>query len=67
MSIILTERPGGIEGAYLAEGTPEQAGLEKVNVRDRRGYWLPSGRNVTTAIDRTDGLRGSVLQTSEAR
>lgn len=61
IGLVLTERPGGIEAAYLADGTLDQPGIEKVNVRDKRGYWVPSGRRLSTAVDRTDGLRGSVL------
>jgi hypothetical protein len=61
IGLILTERPGGVEAAYLSEGTPEQAGLERANVGDGRGYWVPSGRGLSSAVDRTDGLHGSVL------
>lgn len=56
--LILTERPGEIEAAYLAEGAPE---LESVNVRGQRGYWVPSGRGLSSAVDRTEGVRGNVL------
>lgn len=58
--LVLTERPGGIEAAYLAERTPEQAGLERVNIGDRRGYWVPDG-HPSAAVERTDALHGSVL------
>jgi hypothetical protein len=58
VGLILTERPGGIEAAYLAEGTAE---LERVNVGDGRGYWVPSGRGLSSAVDRTAALHVNVL------
>ena len=61
IGLILTERPGEIETAYLADGTMDQPGIEKVNVRDKRGYWVPPGRRLSAAVDRTDELLGGVL------
>jgi hypothetical protein len=61
IGLILTERPGGVRAAYLAEGNLEQGGIERVNVRDRRGYWIPSGSGFSSAVHRTDGLHGNVL------
>lgn len=56
VGLILTERPGGIEAAYLAEDASK---LESVNVRGERGYWVPSG--LSSAVARTGGVRGNVL------
>ena len=61
IGLVLTERPGGIGAAYVSAGTPEQAGLERVNVGDGRGYWVPSGRDLSSVVERTDGLRGNIV------
>jgi hypothetical protein len=58
VGLILTERSGGVEEAYLTEDAPD---LESVNVRDERGYWVPSGRGLSSVVDRTGGVHGNVL------
>ena len=42
IGLVLTEVPGDIEAAYLAER--DAGGLETVTVKGRPGYWSPSGR-----------------------
>jgi hypothetical protein len=61
VGLVLTELPGRIEPAYLSGGAPAEAGLESVSVRDRQGYWIPPNHRTAPAVERTDGLPGSVL------
>jgi hypothetical protein len=57
IGLFLTELPGGIESAYLPEGTS----LETVQVGGERGYWAPAGRGVPSPVGQTGRLGGSVL------
>jgi hypothetical protein len=62
IGLILTELPGDIESAYFPEGQRPEAGLQRVQVGGKPGYWVPAGRGVPSPIDRTGKrLHGSVL------
>jgi hypothetical protein len=62
IGLVLTELPGGVEPAYFPGGERPEAGLERVQVGGKPGYWVPAGRGVPSPIGRTEErLRGSVL------
>ena len=62
IGLLLTELPGGVESAYFPEGQRPEAGLERVQVGGKPGYWVPAGRGAPSPIGRTEErLHGSVL------
>jgi hypothetical protein len=62
IGLVLTELPGGVESAYLPGGERPEAGLERVQVGGKPGYWVPAGRGVPSPIGRAEErLHGSVL------
>jgi len=58
ISLILTEVPGDIEPAYLAEKSAVVRKLDKVMVNGHPGYWSPDG-SLPSSMDRS--LPGHVL------
>jgi hypothetical protein len=58
IGLVLTERVGGIEAAYLPEDLRPGTEFERVEVDGKRGYWAPAGRGLSS---RTGLLGGSVL------
>jgi hypothetical protein len=61
VGLVLTELPGEVESAYLADGAPTGAGIEEASVAGGRGYWVAAGPRHSSQVDRTDDLPGSVL------
>jgi hypothetical protein len=61
IGLVLTELPGEVESTYLADGAPTGAGIEEASVAGGRGYWVPAGSRLSSRVDRTDDLPGSVL------
>jgi hypothetical protein len=62
IGLILTELPGSVESAYFPEGERPEAGLQRVQVGGKPGYWVPAGRGVPSPIGRAEErLHGSVL------
>jgi hypothetical protein len=62
IGLILTQLPGDVESAYFPEGQRPEAGLQRVQVDGKPGYWVPAGRGVPSPIGRDEGrLHGSVL------
>jgi hypothetical protein len=62
IGLILTEMPGHVESAYFPDGERPGAGLERVQVGGKPGYWVSSGRGVPSPIGRSEAhLHGSVL------
>jgi len=62
IGLILIEMPGDVESAYFPEGERPDAGLQRVRVGGKPGYWVSSGRGVPSPIGRSEArLHGSVL------
>jgi hypothetical protein len=61
VGLVLTELPGEVESAYLADGATTGAGIEEASVAGGRGYWVAAGPSLSSRVDRTDDLPGSVL------
>jgi hypothetical protein len=62
IGLVLTELPGGVEPAYFPGGERPGAGLQRVQVGGRPGYWVSSGSGVPSPIGRSEArLHGSVL------
>jgi Domain of unknown function (DUF4367) len=62
IGLVLTEVPGGVESAYFPEGERPEAGLQRVQVGGKPGYWVPAGRGVPSPIGRSEArLHGSIL------
>jgi hypothetical protein len=59
IGLVLTELPGDVESAYFREGERPEAGLQRVQVGGRPGYWVPAGRGVPSPTG--ERLHGSVL------
>ncbi len=62
IGLVLTEMPGDLESAYFPRGERPDAGLQKVQVSGKPGYWIFSGHGVPPPIGRAEErLHGSVL------
>ena len=62
IGLVLTELPGDVGSAYFPEGERPEAGLQRVQVGGKPGYWVPAGRGVPSPVGRTGArLHGSVL------
>jgi hypothetical protein len=61
IGLVLVELVGDIDSAYFPDGARADTALQRVQVGENRGYWIPAGHDLSLPIGRTGHLHGSIL------